>query len=417
MVEKHIKVYTFIFIIFTLILFSSMLYVGESNFILLIYINFLIIVYIVFRKYDLKLLTLIIIQWLIYFIFLIIHKYFVNLIGSGNDDIRFEKLAINFYNYYLYGIKPDIFQNSILYSQILGVVYYLGGYNDLIPGLINISIHSITIILLYKIYILVLKTKKGSILTCALYTFYPLTMFNTIITLREIVIIAIIMIFVYTFLLFYVFKKNIYLLLNVLSLVVGTSFHIGLLGLIIFYIIYITFFTNLNKIIKVFSVLLFIITSRIYLATTENTKIVNNISDKNKDFDKSISRADYLIPGSSSGFINDLIFKLKQEVFFIAKPFIWEIRGFADLTGFLNTTFILLGILLGIYIYIKSKNKRIIILLVMVLSIYFVFALGTYNYGTALRHRDKGSMLLTLFIPYFYYFNRKKRSGYNGKNT
>lgn len=417
MIEKYSKLYTFIFIILTIIILYIMLNVDKVNFIVLFYLNSLIIIYLLFKKYDFKLLSLILLQWIVYFIILIIHKNFLNLIGSGNDDLRFEQLAINFYNYYQYGLEPDVFQSSILYSQILGIVYYLGGYSVLIPGLINITIHSFSIILLYNIYILVLKSKKGSILMCTLYTFYPLTMFNTIITLREIIVITMVMLFIYTFLLFYVFKKKVFLIWNALSLIVGSLFHIGLLGFIIFYVIYILVFTNLNKMFKVLTLLLFIVASKVYLTTTDNTKIVNNISDNNKNFDKSLSRADYLIPGSTSGFINELLFKIKQEIFFFTKPFFWEIRNFADLIGFLNTAFILLGIFLGIYIYIKSKNKRVLILLIMVLSIYSVFALGTYNYGTALRHRDKASMLLTLFIPYFYYFIRKKRSGYNGKNT
>ncbi|WP_239733069.1 hypothetical protein [Mammaliicoccus sp. E-M26] len=112
---------------------------------------------------------------------------------------------------------------------------------------------------------------------------------------------------------------------------------------------------------------------------------------------------------ATSGFIMDLIFKVKQEIYFMFKPFFWEIRNFADLIGFFNVFFILLGILIAVYVYRKTNNKRIIILLIMILMFYFVFALGTYNYGTALRHRDKASMLLTMFIPYFYYFKLKKR--------
>lgn len=409
MYDKQLKIYTLIFITLTTVLFIGAYNISKISILLILYINILILTFLCYKKYDLKIIYLIIFQWLIYIIFLIIHKYFIDLIGSGNDDIRFEKLAINYYNYYLYGIEPNIFQSSTLYSHILGIFYYFGGYQVLVTGLLNITIHSLTIILLYNIYVLVLKTVNGALLTCILYTIYPLTMFNTIITLREIIIILFLMLFVYTFLLFYVYRNWGFLILSILSLGLGSLFHIGFIGFFLFYAIYILVFSNFNSVLKILLSSIFLLILKVYINTTENSKIVSNIDSKTKDFDGNSSRADYLKHEATSGFINDLIFKVKQEIYFMFKPFFWEIRNFADLLGFFNLFFILLGILIAVYVYRKTNNKRIIILLTMILTFYFVFALGTYNYGTALRHRDKASMLLTLFIPYFYYFKLKKR--------
>lgn len=409
MYDKQLKICTLIFITLTTILFIGAYNISKISILLILYINILILTFLCYKKYDLKIIYLIIFQWLIYIIFLIIHKYFIDLIGSGNDDIRFEKLAINYYNYYLYGIEPNIFQSSTLYSHILGIFYYFGGYQVLVPGLLNITIHSLTIILLYNIYVLVLKTVNGALLTCIIYTIYPLTMFNTIITLREIIIILFLMLFVYTFLLFYVYRNWGFLILSILSLGLGSLFHIGFIGFFLFYAIYILVFSNFNSVLKILLSSIFLLILKVYINTTENSKIVSNIDPKTKDFDGNSSRADYLKHEATSGFINDLIFKVKQEIYFMFKPFFWEIRNFADLLGFFNVFFILLGILIAVYVYRKTNNKRIIILLTMILTFYFVFALGTYNYGTALRHRDKASMLLTLYIPYFYYFKLKKR--------
>ena len=60
-------------------------------------------------------------------------------------------------------------------------------------------------------------------------------------------------------------------------------------------------------------------------------------------------------------------------------------------------------------LYRHTKNEKIIIICLIVLVSYLVFALGTYNYGSALRHRDKTSLLLLMFISQ-YYFGRKRLS-------
>ena len=114
------------------------------------------------------------------------------------------------------------------------------------------------------------------------------------------------------------------------------------------------------------------------------------------------SRADYISPAERGG----LSTKVKQEVFFAFKPFPWEVRTASDMIGFINILLIVISFILGIKIYRKTKNQKVLIILIIVALSFMVFALGTYNYGSALRHRDKTSLLLIMFICQ-YYFGRK----------
>lgn len=183
-------------LIMTLVLLVILLlsfWQGYGNIFVLIILNLFVLTYMLVKRFDSKLIILVCVQWILYVIFLIIHQYINILPGSGNDDLRFEKLADNYYYHYLFSITVDLFQNSRAYSQFIAMIYYLGKPHILIPGLVNISVHTITVILLYKICMNVFNNNKVALITTILYTVYPIYIFTTVITLREMFIIMFIM--------------------------------------------------------------------------------------------------------------------------------------------------------------------------------------------------------------------------------
>lgn len=141
------------------------------------------------------------------------------------------------------------------------------------------------------------------------------------------------------------------------------------------------------------------------MVNSNDAKVQNVIN--NDDYTKSLdlnSRADYISVNEDNG----LQTKLKQITFFLLKPFPWEVRTLADIIGLFDICVILVASLLALLLYKKTKNKTILIILITVYGMFITFAIGTYNYGTALRHRDKVAMLLLMFINY-YIFYRKGR--------
>ncbi|MDU9418023.1 hypothetical protein RCL10_05695 [Staphylococcus lloydii] len=357
------------------------------------------------KKYDVKLIILVCMQWILYVVFLIIHQYVHVLPGSGNDDLRFEKLASNYYYHYLFSTNVDLFQNSRAYSQFLAMLYFLGRPHVLIPGLVNITVHTITVILFYKICMHVLNNSRVSIITVTLYTLYPIYIFTTVITLREMFIIMFIMLFLYALLKLHLTKNIMYFFICLSALIVGSVFHIGLLGLFIVLACYFIMASNLQLPFRVMLSILFISSFIIFIANTNDAKVQNTINteDHTKALDLN-SRADYLSVNESNG----LQTKLKQITFFLLKPFPWEVRTFADVIGLFDICIILLATFLALRLYKKTKNKRILIVLITVYGMFFTFAIGTYNYGTALRHRDKEAMVLTMFINYYIFYKRRR---------
>lgn len=102
-----------------------------------------------------------------------------------------------------------------------------------------------------------------------------------------------------------------------------------------------------------------------------------------------------------------------RALFFLTKPFIWDIRAFGHAISFLDA---LIWIFIIVTIY---KNRTVIynnpaalaILFGCIVAI-FAFAYGTSNYGTAIRHRTKFYVeMLVLAAPFFtgFKFKRSKR--------
>jgi hypothetical protein len=381
------------------------LWQGYGNFFILIFFNLCVLSFMLVKRYDIKLIVLVLIQWILYAFFLVIHQYVHILPGSGNDDLRFEKLADNYYYHYLFATNVDLFQNSRAYSQFLAVIYFIGRPHILIPGLVNITVHTVTVILLYKICIHVLSNSKISIITVTLYTFYPIYIFTTVITLREMFIIMFIMLFLHALLKLYKTKNISHFFYAVCAIIIGSIFHIGLLGLLLVLACYFVAISNIHMTFRILLGILFINSFVIFIVNSNDAKVQNTINtdDHTKILDLN-SRADYISVNEANGIQT----KLKQVTYFLLKPFPWEVRTLSDIIGLFDICVILVATFLAILLYKQTKNKMILIVLFTVYGMFITFAIGTYNYGTALRHRDKVAMLLTMFINYYIFYKKRR---------
>jgi hypothetical protein len=381
------------------------LWQGYGNFFILIFFNLCVLSFMLVKRYDIKLIVLVLIQWILYVFFLVIHQYVHILPGSGNDDLRFEKLADNYYYHYLFATNVDLFQNSRAYSQFLAVIYFIGRPHILIPGLVNITVHTVTVILLYKICMYVLSNSKISIITVTLYTFYPIYIFTTVITLREMFIIMFIMLFLHALLKLYKTKNISHFFYAVCAIIIGSIFHIGLLGLLLVLACYFVVISNIHMTFRILLGILFITSFVIFIVNSNDAKVQNTINtdDHTKILDLN-SRADYISVNEANGIQT----KLKQVTYFLLKPFPWEVRKLSDIIGLFDICMILVATFLAILLYKQTKNKMILIVLFTVYGMFITFAIGTYNYGTALRHRDKVAMLLTMFINYYIFYKKRR---------
>lgn len=381
------------------------MWLNYSNILLLLCINVLIFLWLFYREYDRKFIIILLIQWLMYVILLVIHQYFYALPGSGNDDLRFEELAQRFYINYLYSVNLEIFQNSAFYSQMISLFYLFGTPHILIPGLLNITVHNLTVMLLYHICVHLFKNTNVANISTIIYILYPLHITSTIITLREIYITFFILLFIYALLLYHRRNNKWHLTICVIAIGLGSLFHIGLLGLLLILAVYFMFLSAHSAIIRVFLVLAIILGFIVLITYNEDSKLTSTLkNEQHLEPTTFKARADYLHINEEKNIQTET----KQIIYFLVKPLPWEIRNFSDIIGVVNIAFILLGTYLAFKAYMYERNKDILIVLIAIYIVFIIFSLGTYNYGTALRHRDKVTMLFTMFISYYAFILRKR---------
>ena len=117
--------------------------------------------------------------------------------------------------------------------------------------------------------------------------------------------------------------------------------------------------------------------------------------------------------GNSSTPLNMLIYTLPRILFFLFSPFPWHWRGLSDIIAFCFNSVFYLWTVCSAYKYLRAKkteNRNLLIaLLVIALVTVFVFAWGTSNTGTAVRHRDKMVVLYGVILAL------TQRRRYNGQ--
>lgn len=102
--------------------------------------------------------------------------------------------------------------------------------------------------------------------------------------------------------------------------------------------------------------------------------------------------------GNSNNPLNLIIFTIPRILYFMISPFPWQWRGLGDIIMFFSSSIFYLIVFYSLLRYLKNnKNNKekpftcqLIVSLVIVSFITaFVFAWGTSNTGTAVRHREK----------------------------
>lgn len=363
-----------------------------------------LIFFFIINTKDIKYIIFSVVNLLIYILILYYHHEINSLPTSGNDDIRFERLALNYYEAWVNGYTPNVFQNSTFYSQMIASFYYLFGYNPYIPGLINILIHMMSILMLIKICKILLSNKLYILMILTLYAYNPFHISYTIITMREISIIFLILCFIYCLIKYHITKINTYMLFSVIASILASLFHIGLLTTLFFIAIYILVFSKIKIPIKVIlSTTLFVVFASL-LIISDDTKL-QMLNKESEDIE--MDRTDYII-SKPSNIIEYPIYIIKKSYYLLAKPFVLDIKGIPDLLAYAEKLLYVIPLILSLIFYKRLKdNKPLIILIYFCLFLSIVFGIGTENYGTGIRHREK--FVYLLYIIPFYILSERRR--------
>lgn len=334
-------------------------------------------------------------------ILLFIDIYMFKLPHSGADTESFNQEAMKIYN------NIDYFKIALMgnYTKFLGIFYTIFGPQRLLAQYTNIILD----IVLIANFIWILKfigVKSNIILKMTiLYSFLPHNLIFSSVLLREKLVGLNLMLSIKYFIRWIALSRYKSLYLSILYLSIGSLFHSGIIAILIIYIIIFSFYQNKKRRLvvstKSLGILLFVgipIILIIVLFPNIFMDKFSNITDM-QTFFESISKESrgnsaYLVNLRINNILQLILYSPIKIAYFIFSPMPWNIRGVMDIVAFIFDSSIYIYLVLIViinykYVNISDTRELFKILLVCLGILLVVFALGTSNTGTALRHRNK----------------------------
>src|SRR5699024_747145 len=321
--------------------------------------------------------------------------------NSGSDAKGFYKSAI-YISHNIHMLGGEIYGG--IYAKILGVVFYFIGDNRIIGQYINVVLGMAVIILIYRILKMLNVEKEnlnGAILIASIL---PNTLIFSAILLRENFITFFVTLSFYFFIKWYKKGKSRNQIFSIISIIVASVFHSGVIGMLVGYILAYVLFNRKKYEYKLSGRSIMVIMLFIFIALTvmNNQNIFLGKFSNIEEIDDIINAANsrggeskYLTSLQISTWWQILLYSPVYMMYFLISPLPWDWRGFNDILTFCIDSVLYLYLL---YIGIKNigniktmrNNKYIIFNIgISILITVFIFGIGVSNAGTAMRHRQK----------------------------
>jgi len=341
-------------------------------------------------------------------IFVILDSYeLISLPGSNGDDDTFERHARKFSNNYGLLIILDFFKlDSLLLPRIISVFYTIFGESKMMAQSISVAMGTASVYLVYVLSTMIWdhRAAKKAAWFSALF---PSLILYSCLTLREVYICFFLLLGLISILKYIKNKNTISFLKTLIFFYILAFFHGGASFGVFIFLIYVLFTSIKKQMVnlinfKINIFLLFIIFISflpLILFATNNLSIpyLTTIYDLDSILTKAniaLVRLDanseypsWMIINNSYELIPKIILK---TIYFVYSPFVWDIKTFFHIIGFIDGIFYLV---LTIYLI---KNRKVIwanpitrILIIIFLSYVIIHGLGVGNFGTAVRHRSK----------------------------
>ena len=327
----------------------------------------------------------------------------ISILGSGGDTEYFHEASLNIAN----GVIP-LSEGRTYYVNFLSGLYFLFGDQRILAQFLNVLLWVFSVIYLLKTLEIHEINKDLKFVVISIFSFFPTSLFMSSILLRESLIIFFITLSLFYFFNWYHTKKLKDYLVGIILAMCSMIFHSGMIGFTLAYVIALLFSKNKesikrnnNNLLYLVILIIFFFTlnlnEELFLGKFNNLQLEEILSTSTP----SIGSSNYLQSFSnlhSYQFI--LIIPLKIIYFYFA-PLPMDWRGVTDAVSFLFDSFLYVYLLSSISFSVKKskldKKLKVIILIILFIS-SCVFALGTVNAGTAMRHRYK--LLPILLIIY-----------------
>ena len=349
-------------------------------------------------------------------IFLLIISFFITLPDSSADSQAFEIVAWRdlakfgityvFDSYKLPGVN--------FYSYVIAVPYSLFGRSALMIQSISLFF-GMGVVFLSWLFAKKLFSDHVAIKVGWTVALFPTMILYSVLIMREIFICFFFLVAIFSVVNWVRTKNFVSFILVIFGFMVATLFHGGMIaGLMIFIVIFTFYNLKLffklifNNRIRLFNLMFIILGLFAFYMYFSNNISIPKIGTFEQILDLDTLSKKPFYEGASSSFpmwvktsLSGTEFILKipiRAIYFIFSPFPWEMSKIIHLVGVFD------GFLYMIMTFLIFQNRQIIwkdpalrIIFLMLLAYIAIFAIGTENSGTAVRHRIK-FFIVMLFL-------------------
>lgn len=295
-----------------------------------------------------------------------------------------------------------------LYADYLSIIYELTFPSLFLGGIASIIFWLFSALVLYKITELFMMTKIQKFYAMSLFCLMPSSILFTSITLREAYEILFINISLYSFFKIYLTNKLRYYVLAIFSIFMSSILHIALLiptcSLLFFAIL--LRFNKKNIYFTVFVISMFVLFLNLLLTESYNENYYNfyqTISDFRFAASSIEARANFSSMSELDRYFN--ISSIPQYfLLYMTEPLPWRLNSFLDFGVMIENLIRLLLVFSSFYSFFKlqgDRKKLIFVLLTTYLLTETIWAIGSVNYGTAIRHHLVSLGLLSITSIFF----------------
>lgn len=336
------------------------------------------------------------------------HTYIFPLPDSQADAIMFERVGWEWAKDGWSSVIENFTTGSFLYSWIIAVLYTLTDRSPLMIQGINVVIGMLNV---YWIWLITHRVSYGNRRAATqaawLAALWPTLNLYSALIMREAFITFFLLIGVYLTLLWWERGQLRHFLGAVVSFTISMVFHtgmllllVGLMGAVVFRSLNALFknkglsFVRNNIALGVLVVLgIFVITTSIGL---EKLGLLSEGLGKHQEI-AARDRAAYLENVVVQTPADLLWVTPIRVVYFLFAPFPWMVRALVDVIGLIDALLYLwLAYLIMLRWKLIFKNNKLLLITTLLGLIIAAFALGTSNYGTAIRHRAKVAPLIII---------------------
>lgn len=320
--------------------------------------------------------------------------HIIPILGSGADTERFHLASL----YNMDAIEKWKITN---YTIFLELIYNLSNGSRLIAQYVNVLFGLFAIVLVQRIMHILKINRTSQLLPLLLMCFIPNISSMSAVLLRESWVVFFVSLSLYFFVKWFTYGGGISALLSIISVFSAAYMHSGVIFMLCgYFIAFITYSPQTLKVnitLKSYFVIVGIVL--FFLFASSSLGVFTEKFEKLENADHLVTMTNKVNGGGSAylqwiktdNLLVALLVSPLKMIYFLFAPLPTEWRGLNDILAFLIDGLIYLYIVYNIF-----KNKILghasIIrsyILISLLLVVFAFSYGTYNAGTAMRHRVK----------------------------